>query len=41
MILRARSYRIQDLLPIIPECLAALENIRPGQVVRVGTLDCR
>jgi predicted nuclease of predicted toxin-antitoxin system len=36
LILRARSNRIQDLLPIIPECLAALESIRPGQVVGVG-----
>jgi predicted nuclease of predicted toxin-antitoxin system len=41
LILRARSNRIQDLLLVIPECLAALANIRPGQVVRVGTLDCR
>jgi predicted nuclease of predicted toxin-antitoxin system len=41
MILRARSNRIQDLLPVIPECLAALESIWPGQVVRVGTLDCQ
>jgi len=37
LILRARSSRIQDLLPLIPECLAALETIRPGQVLRVGS----
>ncbi len=41
LIVRARSNRIQDLLPVIPECLAALESIQPGQVVRVGTLPAR
>ncbi len=38
LIVRARSNRIQDLLPGIPECLAALESIKPQQVVRVGSL---
>ena len=38
LIVRARSNRIQDLLPVIPECLAALESIQPQQVVRVGSL---
>lgn len=41
LIMRARSNRIQDLLPVIPECLAALESIRPRQVVRVGSLSPR
>jgi hypothetical protein len=41
MIVRAPSNRIQDLLPVIPECLAALENIKPGQVVGVGALPIR
>ena len=36
LIVRARSNRIQDLLPIIPECLAALACIQPRQVVRLG-----
>ena len=36
LIVRARSNRIQDLLPVIPECLAALEIIQPRQVIRVG-----
>jgi predicted nuclease of predicted toxin-antitoxin system len=36
LIVRAVSNRVQDILPIVPECLAALERIRPGQVVRVG-----
>ena len=36
LIVRARSNRIQDLLPFIPECLVALESIQPRQVVRFG-----
>ena len=41
LIVRARSNRIQDLLPVIPECLAALESIQPRQVVRVGVFPPR
>ncbi len=41
LIVRARSNRIQDLLPVIPDCLLALQNIEPGQVVRVGKLTSR
>lgn len=41
LIVRARSNRIQDLLPVIPNCLATLERIGPGQVVRVGDLPAR
>jgi len=41
LIVRASSNRIQDLLPILPECLAALGNIQPRQVVRVGSLPPR
>jgi hypothetical protein len=37
LIVRARSNRIQDLLPVIPECLAALESVQPRKVVRVGS----
>lgn len=36
LIVRAPSNRIQDLLPVLPECLTALQSIEPGQVVRVG-----
>jgi hypothetical protein len=36
LVIRARSNRIEDLLPCIPECLTALERIGPGEVVRVG-----
>lgn len=38
LILRARSNRMEDLLPLLPECLSALEHIRPGQVIRVEGL---
>ena len=37
LIVRARSNRIQDLLPCIPDCLAALSSIQPGAVTRVGS----
>jgi len=33
---RAPSNRIQDLLPVIPYCLVALQSIEPGHVVRAG-----
>lgn len=36
LIVRARSNRIQNLLPVILDCLAALRSIKPGQVARVG-----
>jgi hypothetical protein len=36
LIVRARSNRIQDLLPAIPDCLAFLERIQPGEVIRVA-----
>jgi hypothetical protein len=35
IIIRARSNRIQDLLPVLPDCLAALANMSPGQVLRI------
>ena len=41
LIVRARSNRIQDLLPVVPECLAALKRIQPRQVVRVGAFPGR
>lgn len=36
LIIRARSNRIQDLLPFVPDCIAALARIQPGEVLRVG-----
>jgi hypothetical protein len=37
LIVRARSNRIQYLVPVIPECLAALASIQPRQIVRAGS----
>jgi hypothetical protein len=35
LVLRARSNELEDLLPLMAECLRALESIRPGQIVRI------
>jgi len=31
-----RSVLLEDLLPHMPDCLAQLEWIQPGQIVRIG-----
>ena len=36
LLLVSRSNQIEDLAPIVPAALAALETILPGQVVRIG-----
>jgi hypothetical protein len=36
VIRRARSNRIADLMPVVPECLHALDSIEAGDVVRIG-----
>ena len=41
LIIHARSNRIVDLLPLLPECLAALGTIRSGHVVRIGIVPPR
>lgn len=41
LVIRARSNRIQDPLPVTPECLAGLERLQPLQVVRVGAFPSR
>jgi hypothetical protein len=35
VVLRGGSNAIEDLLPLIPEALKAIETVQPGQVVRV------
>jgi hypothetical protein len=32
----ARTNRLQELLPLVPDTLAVLENISTGQAVRIG-----
>ena len=36
LIVAAYSNRLADLLPLLPECLAALETIQPRHVMRIG-----
>lgn len=36
IVLRALSNALEDLLPLVPATLAAIESVQPGQVVRVG-----
>jgi predicted nuclease of predicted toxin-antitoxin system len=38
LILRAKSNRMKDLLPLMPACGEALHSIQPGRVVEVGPL---
>jgi len=35
-IIRAKSNRLPDLLPLVPAILAALLSLAPGDVVRIG-----
>jgi hypothetical protein len=36
LLLVSRSNQIEDLAPIVPAALTALERILPGQVLRIG-----
>jgi hypothetical protein len=36
LIIRARSNRLEDLLPHLEACRSIMSSIRPGQVIRVG-----
>jgi hypothetical protein len=36
VVLMARTNRLGDLLPLVPEILIALANVRPGQTQQVG-----
>lgn len=35
VVLCAASNAIEDLLPLVPEALKAIESVQPGQVIRV------
>jgi predicted nuclease of predicted toxin-antitoxin system len=35
IIVRTKSNRLKDLLPHVPVCLAHIESIQPGQIVRI------
>lgn len=36
LILRAKSNRLRDLLPLMPACAEALLSIQPGEALEVG-----
>jgi hypothetical protein len=36
MVLRARSNRLEDYLPLMPAVLQALTRLKPGEVIEVG-----
>jgi len=38
LILRAKSNRMKDLLPLIPACGEALLSLQPGQIAEAGPL---
>lgn len=35
IIFHTKSNRLKDLLPHVPACLALIESIRPGQIIRI------
>ncbi len=37
VVLRARTNRLADLLPLLLECASALRRIRPGEILEVGS----
>src|SRR5260221_6633387 len=36
VVLRSRTTNFEDLVPLIPEVLATIETMKPGDVVRTG-----
>jgi predicted nuclease of predicted toxin-antitoxin system len=36
VVLSARSNRLQDLMPLLPQVLSAIASAQPGEVVHVG-----
>src|SRR5258708_5813526 len=36
IVLRAKSNRLNDLVPHVPACLAVIGSIRPGQALRIA-----
>jgi hypothetical protein len=35
VIFRAKSNRLKDLLILVPDCLAQIDTIQPGQIVKI------
>jgi len=36
IVIRSKSNRLQDLLPVVPAILTALKSLKKGRLVRVG-----
>jgi predicted nuclease of predicted toxin-antitoxin system len=36
LVLRSRSNQLSDPLPLVPECLARLDTLNPGEILRIG-----
>jgi hypothetical protein len=36
-LVRARSNRVQDLIPLVPSIRSALDTLNPGRICRVGS----
>jgi hypothetical protein len=36
VIVRARSNRLVDLVPLVPACRSIMSSIQPGQMIRLG-----
>jgi hypothetical protein len=37
VLVRARSNRMQDLMPLVPPIRSALDTLKPGRICRVGS----
>ena len=37
VLVRARSNRMQDLMPLMPSIRSALDTLKPGRICRVGS----
>jgi hypothetical protein len=35
-LLKAKTNRLEDLLPLVPELLEVLGKIRPGEIIEIG-----
>jgi predicted nuclease of predicted toxin-antitoxin system len=35
LILRSKSSRLRDLIPLVPDCLETLSALRPGEIVKL------
>jgi predicted nuclease of predicted toxin-antitoxin system len=36
LLIRAKSSRVADILPLIPACLVALHSVKPAQLLQIG-----